>query len=272
MIWTWSKVALCRSASLDESRMNLTEALKRKLNSIGEPSDDALAELEALPLREKFVSRGEEIASDGSRATSCCLLIEGYMHRQKVLRNGGRQILAFHFAGDIPDLQSLHAPTMDHSLVATTDCRIALIPHAPLKELTHRAPVIGDLLWRDSLIDAAIFRTWIAMMGRKPAVEHLAHLFCEAFERLAAVGQVEDNHCRLPLTQEQLADALGLSSVHVNRSLQELRDTGLVRFDGRQLTMLDWVRLRQRAEFDPTYLHLRRRADFDPEYPVAAFP
>jgi CRP-like cAMP-binding protein len=250
--------------------MNLTQALRRKLNSIGEPSDAALSALENLPLAEKTVQRGEEVVSDGSRATSCCLLIEGFMHRQKVLRNGGRQILGFHFAGDIPDLQSLHAPTMDHSLVATTDCQIALIAHAPLKELTHRSPAIGDLLWRDSLIDAAIFRTWIAMMGRKPAVEHLAHLFCEAFVRLAAVGQVDGNHCRLPLTQEQLADALGLSSVHANRSLQELRDADLVRFDGGQLTMLNWERLRERAEFDPIYLHLRRRADFDPEHPLAA--
>lgn len=249
--------------------MNLTAALRRKFDSIGELSENAVEELESLPLVEAAARRGDEVVRDGTRATSCCLLLEGYMHREKTFRNGSRQILALHFAGDIPDLQSLHTPTMDHSLVATTDCRIAFIPHGPLKELTHRAPIIGDLLWRDSLIDAAIFRTWIAMMGRKAAADHLAHVFCEAFVRMAAVGLVDGNRCRLPLTQEQLADALGLSSVHANRSLQELRDADLVRFDSRQLTVLDWRRLRERAEFDPTYLHLRRRPDFDPEQPIA---
>jgi len=248
--------------------MNLTDALRRKFDSIGELSEKAVAELESLPLVETAARRGDEVVSEGSRATSCCLLLEGYMHREKVFLNGSRQILAFHFAGDIPDLQSLHTPTMDHSLVATTDCRIALIPHEPLKELTHRSPAIGDLLWRDSLIDAAIFRTWIAMMGRKPAVDHLAHVFCEAFVRMAAVGLVDGNRARLPLTQEQLADALGLSSVHANRSLQELRDAALVRFDGGYLTVLDWSHLRDRAEFNPTYLHLRHRPDFDPERPI----
>jgi len=248
--------------------MNLTVALQRKLESIGELNNEAIAALERLPLRVVDFARGDEVASDGAVSGNCCLLLEGFMHRHKVLRDGGRQILAVHFPGDIPDLQSLHVPTMDHALVATTGCRAAFIPHEPLKQLTHEAPAIGDILWRDSLIDSAIFRTWIAMMGRKPAVDHLAHFFCEVFVRMAAVGLAEGNECRLPLTQEFLADTLGISAVHANRSLQELRDTRSVRFDGRRLTILDWERLREQAEFDPTYLHLRRRPDFDPNHPL----
>ncbi|HVX81838.1 MAG TPA: Crp/Fnr family transcriptional regulator [Devosiaceae bacterium] len=249
--------------------MTAIEALRRKLESIGELSESVVRALETLPLRLVRAERGEEVAADGAVSTACCLLIDGYMHRQKILREGGRQILAFHFAGDIPDLQSLHLHRMDHSLIATTACQVAFIPHDPLRQLTHNQPLLGDLLWRDSLIDAAIFRTWIAMMGRQSAVCHLAHTLCELFVRMAAVGLAQDNACRLPLTQEQLADALGLSIVHTNRSLQELRDSGLIRFDGRRLVILDWAGLRHLGQFDPTYLHLRRRPRFDPCNPIA---
>jgi CRP-like cAMP-binding protein len=137
-----------------------------------------------------------------------------------------------------------------------------------MRDLVHSRPAVGDLLWRDSLIDAATFRTWILMMGRQPAIKHLAHLMCELFVRSATVGLSDGNSCPVPLTQEQLSDALGLSLVHTNRSLQELREQGLIAFDGRRLTILDWPRLSDMAEFDPTYLHLREREDFDPAAPL----
>ncbi|HTJ56980.1 MAG TPA: Crp/Fnr family transcriptional regulator [Devosiaceae bacterium] len=248
--------------------MNTVEALRRKLDSIGEVNEDAVKVLARLPYRLKELARGEAAASDGQRTTECCLLISGFMHRYKLVADGGRQILALHVSGDIPDLQSLHLHTMDHTLAATTRCSVAFIAHAAMTRLVHEAPEVGDLLWRDSLIDAAIFRTWILMMGRQPAYRHLAHLFCEMFVRSAAVGLAAGNSCPLPLTQEEIGDTLGLSIVHTNRSLQHLREEGLVRFEGFRLTVLDWQRLSAAAEFDPTYLHLRPRPDFDATLPL----
>jgi len=242
--------------------------LRRKLVSIGQIGEDDLRALSALPWRVEMQRRGAEVVADGIVSKRCCLLIRGYMHRQKILENGARQILAFHFAGDIPDLQSLHVELMDHALIATSDCKVAFIEHEPLRALSHRHPVAGDRLWRTSLIDAAIFRAWIMAMGRKPAPEQLAHLICECFVRMAAVGLTEKNSCFLPITQEQLADALGLSAVHTNRSLQELREQELVEWSSGMVVIRDWSRMRLRAGFDPAYLHLQTRLDFDPHRPV----
>jgi CRP-like cAMP-binding protein len=247
--------------------MNAIEALQRKLASIGEVSDEAIAALALLPLRIKQLARGDVAVADGQPSTECCLVLSGFMHRDKLTADGGRQILALQVAGDVPDLQSLHLHTMDHNLTATSACEIAYIPHGALSALSHRYPDIGDLLWRDSLIDAAIFRTWIVMMGRQPAHRRLAHLLCEFAVRSAAVGLTADSSCVLPLTQADLGDALGLSVVHTNRSLQLLREQRLVRLEGFRLTILDWEGLRETAEFDPTHLHLRRRPQFDPDYP-----
>ena len=249
--------------------MNSLEALRRKLESIGRVNEAAVQALAALPFRVKELKRGEAAAVDGQDTSDCCLLVSGFMHRYKLVADGGRQILALHVPGDIPDLQSLHLHRMDHTLAATARCTVAFIAHDALRTLTHEVDEVGDLLWRDSLIGAAIFRSWILMMGRQPAYRHLAHLLCEIFVRSAAVGLAQGNSCLLPLTQEEISDALGLSVVHTNRSLQQLREEQLIRFENHRLTVLDWVGLRDAAEFDPTYLHLRRRPDFDPDRPVA---
>ena len=121
-------------------------------------------------------------------------------------------------------------------------------------------PTLTELLWRDTLIDAAIFREWIVAMGQRPAQSHLAHLLCEVFTRLRAGGLTQDHSCSLPLTQEELGDACGLSTVHVNRTLQDLRRHGLIQLQHSRLTILDWARLKEVAQFDPAYLHLREPA------------
>jgi CRP-like cAMP-binding protein len=234
-----------------------SDALIRKLESIGELSDDDRQAIAALPLRVKSLRMDEDAVRDGDVPSECCLLIDGFMHRYKVLPDGKRQILAFHTPGDIPDLQSLHLTTMDHSLAATISSHVAFIPHDAIRKLIRRAPKTGDLLWRDTLIDAAIFRAWIVGLGQRSARGHLAHLMCEMFLRLKAIGLADGNTCKLPLTQGDLGDALGLSTVHVNRTLQELRGEGLIEFHGGRLKILDWPLLKQAAQFDPTYLQLR---------------
>jgi CRP-like cAMP-binding protein len=229
----------------------------RKLESIADVSASDREALASLPLRKAELGRGEDAVVDGAKPSECCLLVDGFMHRFKVLPNGNRQILAFHTPGDIPDLQSLHLKTLDHSLAATVPTSVAFIRHQDLYALIEDRPSLGHVLWRDTLIDAGIFRSWITSMGQRPAHERMAHLLCEVFVRLRAVGLSVDHACRLPLTQEELGDALGISSVHVNRTLQELRSDKLIELRGGRLDILDWKALKKVAQFDPAYLHLR---------------
>jgi CRP-like cAMP-binding protein len=237
-----------------------TDALTRKLESIGELSDADREAIATLPLRVKQLRAEEDAVRQGDVPSESCLLIEGFMHRYQMLPDGRRQILAFHTAGDIPDLQSLHLAVMDHSLAATIASTVAFIKHEDIKALIRRSPKTGDLMWRDTLIDAAIFRAWVVSLGQRNAREHMSHLLCEVFTRLRAVGLTTGNACALPLTQTQLGQALGLSTVHVNRTLQELRGEGLIQWQKGRLLILDWQRLKETAHFDPAYLQLR-----DPE-------
>jgi CRP-like cAMP-binding protein len=174
--------------------------------------------------------------------------------RYKITEGGKRQILSFHVTGEIPDLQSLYLGTMDHSLSTLTPCTLAFITHQSLHALFQEQPRLTGVLWRETLIDAATFREWVVNVGRRQAPARMAHLICELFVRHQAVGLVTDDSFEFPITQGELADAMGLSPVHVNRTLQELRGRGLIR-GGRHLTILDWEGLKQVGEFDPTYPH-----------------
>jgi CRP-like cAMP-binding protein len=171
---------------------------------------------------------------------------------------GKRQIMAFHIPGDIPDLQSLHLTTLDHSLGTITPCEVGFIRHEDVRDLVRRFPRIGDAFWRDTLIDAAVFRAWMVGIGRREAYGRIAHLLCEVMTKLRAVGLADGQRCELPITQVEFGDALGLSTVHVNRTLQELRGNDLITLRGGFLTVLDWDGLREAGEFDPAYLHLDR--------------
>jgi len=160
--------------------------------------------------------------------------------------------------GDIPDLQSLHLKTLDNSVGTLTLCRVGFIQHEDLRELCHAQPRIADAFWRETLVDGAIFREWMLNVGRREAYGRLAHLLCEMVSRLQAVGLVQDHICELPITQSELGDALGISTVHVNRTLQDLRSAGLITLRGGSLEVLDWDGLKRAADFDATYLHQDR--------------
>jgi CRP-like cAMP-binding protein len=193
---------------------------------------------------------------EGDRPSECCLVVEGFTCRYKFTAEGKRQIFSFHIPGDIPDLQSLHLKVMDHSLMTLTPCKLAFVPHQSLTGLMRRCPRVADVMWRDTLIDAAIFREWMIGMGRRSAYTRIAHVLCEVLVKMRSVGLANGHGCELPLTQAELGDALGLSTVHVNRSLQELRGDGLIELRGGSLTVLNWDGLKKAGEFDPTYLHL----------------
>jgi CRP-like cAMP-binding protein len=228
-----------------------------KLESIGTLTAAEREAIGALPLRARQVAEDTDIVRDGDTPNECCLLVEGFLCRYKMLTNGGRQILAIHTPGDIPDLQSLQLKVMDHSLGTLTPCRVAFIAHKDLYEITRAWPGIAALFWRDTLIDAAIFREWLTGVGRRTAHQRVAHFLCEIHLRLKVVGLTDDDGFELPITQAEMADSLGLSTVHVNRVLQDLRREGLIQSRGKFLSATDWRTLEEAGGFDPRYLHVR---------------
>ena len=234
--------------------------LIRKLESILVLSDEERDVLRNVSGTIKTVGPRQDLVREGDRPHECCLILEGFAYRYKLTETGKRQIFSFHIPGDIPDLQSLHIDVMDHSLAALTATKAMFIPHETVCDLMRRCPRIGDAFWRDTLIDAAVFREWIMNLGRREAYGRMAHLLCEFYVRLRAVGLTNGPAYEFPLTQAELADATGLSAVHVNRTLQELRGEGLITLRNGSLAVLDWERLQEAGEFDPAYLHLRQEA------------
>jgi CRP-like cAMP-binding protein len=229
-----------------------------KLESILTLTDEERAAIQRLPMHVMQLRADQDIVREGDRPTRSCALLEGFACTYKTTNEGKRQINAFHIPGDIPDLQSLHLKTLDNSVGTLTLCRVGFIQHEDLRELCHAQPRIADAFWRETLVDGAIFREWMLNVGRREAYGRLAHLLCEMVSRLQAVGLVQDHTCELPITQSELGDALGISTVHVNRTLQDLRKAGLISLKGGTLSVLDWDGLKHAGEFDPTYLHLVR--------------
>ena len=235
------------------------DRLIRKLESItARLSDDDKGALRRLPLHLKHLSAREDVVSEGDRPAYCCLLVEGLLHRYKSLPNGWKAVLAYHIPGEVPDLQSLFLHTLDHSIGAVTACQIAMIPHAALYDLIDARPQIAAALWRETLIDAAIFREWIVNASARPARPRLAHLICELFDRLRSVELADKDGFNLPMTQTELGNATGMSAVHVNRSFQELRAAKLVASEDRYLRILNWPQLQKVAGYETRYLHMNR--------------
>lgn len=233
-------------------------ALARKLESIFPLTQAEEQALAGLPMHVRDLGEDQDIVRVGDRPSQCCLLIEGFAYRYQAMDDGRRQIMSFHIPGEIPDLLSLHLRVMDHNLGTLALSKVGFIAHRDLRRLIRDHPRIGDAFWRDTLVDAAIFRAWMTGLGRRDAYARIAHLLCELVTRMAVVGLATDHTVRLPLTQEEVADALGLSTVHVNRTLQQLRSEGLITWEGKVLAIKDWSRLQQVGEFDPTYLHLEQ--------------
>lgn len=232
--------------------------LIRKLEQRDILSDEEKQALEGALARVKGFGADEDMVREGDRPSESILLLEGFAARYKLLSNGKRQITAIHVPGDFVDLHSFLQKKMDHSIVALTPCPGGLFPHENLRTIIDNHLHLGRLLWLNTLIDSAIHREWLVAMGRRPALNQIAHLLCELFLRLQTVGLTQDLSFQLPVTQAELGDVLGLSTVHVNRVLQELRASGALVWRSDTLTIRDWPRLQEIAEFDPTYLILER--------------
>ncbi len=236
------------------------EPLVRKLGSIASLSFDERQAILNLPAKVRTLGPHHDIVRDGDRPSQCGLVLEGWVCRYKLLSQGRRQITAFHVSGDLPDMQSVHLSVVDHGIATVGQAVVAFIPHEPLRVVLAKFPGLAATLWRDTLVDAAIFREWVVNVGRRSAYQRLSHLFCEMYVKQAAVGLAQDHCCPLPLTQVDLADATGLTSVHVNRTLKEMRQNGLITLQGGRLTVHDWAELTSVAGFDRTYLHVEPRA------------
>src|ERR687894_890986 len=230
-----------------------------KLDSIFTLTDDERQALSTLPMQINVIKEGQDIVRAGDQPSRSCLLLSGFACVYKITGAGKRQIVGFSIAGDMPDLQSLHLDILDNSVSTLTQCRVGFVTHETLRDLCNRYPRITSAFWRECLIDAAIFREWVTNVGQREAYSRIAHVFCELIVRLRAVGLVEDHRCDLPITQAEFADAIGVSTVHVNRVLQQMRADGLIELSGDRLFVPDWEALKRAGDFDPIYLHLEQR-------------
>jgi len=232
--------------------------LTRKLESISTQSTDGRQARLDLPMQVSALKEGQDVVREGDRPSRSFTILSGFTCTYKMTGDGKRQIVAFGIPGDMPDLQSLHLKTLDISVTTLTPCSVGFIQHEDLWNLCMRHPRIAAAFWRECLVEGAAFREWVLNVGRREAYPRLAHILCELLVRLRAVGLAEDHTCNLPITQTEFADALGITTVHVNRVLQQMRAEGLIETKGSRLNIPDWEQLKTVGDFDPTYLHLRR--------------
>ena len=215
---------------------------------------------------------GETIVPAEVQVDFSSVILSGMSCRQKVLSNGARQITAFHLAGDFCDLHTYVLKSLPDSVVANSECEVAIVPHFELDKIVRDLPHLARLLWASTLIDASIFRQWIVSVGRRSAVERLAHLFCELFLRFKMIGVANNLTFPFPATQTDLGDALGMSLVSTNRTCAVLRREGLATFAHRVVTIHDWDGLKNRARFNPEYLHLETKLVMEPRHVLSSPP
>ena len=226
-----------------------------KLERLAKLNDADRSLLATLPMTERAYGPSHYLVRDGKPVNECCVLVSGFACRHKLAANGGRQIVSFHLPGDMLDLQHVLLDRADHNVETITDARIAWIPKADLRRVAAESARIGAAFWHDTLIDASIFREWVLNVGRRDAKTRVAHMLCEFAARCETAGLGSPQFFRLPMSQEQIADATGLTSVHVNRMLRALESDGAITRDKREIRISDWSAMRRIADFDAAYLH-----------------
>ena len=234
----------------------MNNPLLRKLANFTQLSEDESNAVNECSQDVREFAAGEDVISQGDRTGGVKLLLDGFACRYKVLEDGRRQIVAYFVPGDLCDLRVFILKRMDHSIGAVVASKVATISPENILRLTHTYPTLTRALWWSTLVEEAIAREWLVNVGQRDALERTAHLFCELLYRFRAVGLNQGNSCTLPLTQVELAETLGLSSVHVNRTLQELRRRNLITLEGGTLTIQNLDELKELSFFNPDYLHL----------------
>lgn len=235
---------------------NTLAPMIRKLETWAVLSNEDRQALLALPHTLKTIEPHHFVVREGDKPTHSCLILTGLSYRHKVVATGARQIFSIHMAGDLIDLQNSLLGTADHNVQVLTRSQVAFIPRDEIKQIAFRRPAVGQALWYDTLVDGAIFREWIANVGRRDARTRIAHMLCEYALRLEAAGLGKHGEWELPMTQEQIADCTGLTPVHVNRMFKALADDGLISRTRRAVTVTDWAALALAGDFESSYLHL----------------
>ena len=233
------------------------EPLVRKLQYWGDFTAEERAALLNLPHSIKTLEANHYIVREFDRATHSCVMLSGYAVRHKIVAGGERQIVSIHMKGELVDLQNSLLGKADHSVQMLTAGKVALIPRDEILRVAFDRPAIGKAMWTDTLVDGSIFREWVANVGRRDARTRIAHLLCEFSLRLKVAGLGEHTDYEMPMTQDQLADATGLTPVHVNRTLKALEAEGLIeRASPRSIAIGDWRKLADAGDFNSNYLHL----------------
>jgi CRP-like cAMP-binding protein len=247
-------------------RSNL-EAMVRKLEYWGKLSAEDRAAVLALPHSIKTLEQNHYLVRERDVPPHTCVILSGFAIRHKIVGTGHRQIVSIHMKGDLVDLQNALLQVSDHSVQMLTAGKVAMIPRDAIKAIAAERAGVARAMWIDTLVDASVFREWLANVGRRDARTRIAHLLCEFSLRLKVAGIGEQSNYDLPMTQEQLADATGLTSVHVNRTIRALEADGLIeRTSARSITIGDWRNLAYIGDFDSGYLHLNEgEPALDPE-------
>jgi CRP-like cAMP-binding protein len=241
----------------------MSAAIIRKLEALHPLPEDDRNLLDAVVGRGKSLKSGDDIVREGDHTDVVHVLIEGHGYRYKTLPDGKRQIIGYLVPGDFCDLYGFLLDKMDHGMAARTPCQVAQLTEEHILMLTSR-PALARALWWSELVNAAILREWLVNMGRRTPSARVAHILCELLVRLQVVGQASSDGFKLELSQAELGDTVGLTTVSVNRALQRLRGANLIVSSGRELFIPDVLALKAFADFDPSYLHFRQDREEQP--------
>lgn len=230
--------------------------LVRKLETFADLGDAEKAALAHMTANPRQYRAGHDLIREGDRPEHVFLLMEGWAYRYKILPSGGRQIIAFLLPGDFCDIHIFVLKHMDHSIALLNDAKVVAVPAQDMLDMMSEHHDIERALWWATLVDEAVLREWLTSMGQRDAFPRIAHLLVELWLRMRAIGLAASDNFSLPLTQTDLGDALGLTPVHVNRTLQRLRAEGMITLERKRLTIHDPERLMAISGFEPNYLHL----------------
>jgi CRP-like cAMP-binding protein len=228
----------------------------RKLELHAHLSPEDRAAVLALPCRMRSIEAGSYLTREGDEPATCAVLVSGLAYRQKITGDGHRQIVAIHIPGEALDLQHLFLDVADHNVQMLTHGEVAVVSRHHVHELVRARPAVANAVVTSILVEASIFREWVLNIGRRDARTRLAHLLCEFAVRMRAQRLADGAGYELQITQEQLADAVGLTPVHVNRTLKALQAEGLISRNKRTISFPSWERMREVADFNQRYLHL----------------
>ena len=240
----------------DPAESRSVQPLLRRLENFAELAEEEKRALHDAAGPVRSYGSHEDLIREGEQPNGVNVIVSGFACRHKMLLDGRRQVIGYFLPGDMCDARVFILKRMDHTVSTLTSSYVTMLSREAVLDMTSRYPRLTRALWWNTLVEEAICREWLVNIGQRTALERIAHLFCEIYLRLQTVGLATAAGCELPVTQSELADTVALSTVHVNRTLKELRRMGLVSMSSKSLVIHDLPGLRALAMFDAGYLHL----------------